>query len=112
MGLVENMRELAEDIITSFESRKKNLAQIPEEVKQLRESVKELLAMFEEQRLEMSAELRAKLRAFVVELEFKVRRLLEQFEREREEFREELFEAQQVWNELEKTMERLRREDP
>lgn len=112
MGLVENMKELAEDIITSFENRKKNLAQIREEVKQLRESVKELLAMFEKQRLEMSAELRAKLRAFVLELESKVRQLLEQFEQEREEFRKELFEAQQIWIELEKTMERLRMEDP
>jgi len=94
--LVNNMEELAWEIISSFKNRKKN-------IHELREEIKKLLKLFETERLEMRAELQKELNDFLNELEAKVSNLLAEFEEER-------FKAEQIWFEMEKEMERLRRD--
>lgn len=94
--LVNNMDALAREIIASFKHRKENL-------RELREEVAKLLQLFEKERLEMRAELFKELNDFINNLETKVNRLLTEFEEER-------FKAERIWIEMEKEMERLRRD--
>lgn len=112
MDLVESMKFLACDIVNSFLRRKDELQHIRAEVCRIRKETKELLLRYAVERAEMTAKQRAELREYVERLQCEVRELLERYRCERIRFAKELYEAQQVWIELERTMERLRREDP
>ncbi|WP_148275853.1 hypothetical protein [Thermacetogenium phaeum] len=89
------MEELASEIISSFRNRRKNLHELQEEVKNL-------LRLFETERLEMRAGLQKELHDFINDLEVRVNKLLAEFEEER-------YRAEQIWMEMENKMEHLRR---
>jgi glutamine synthetase adenylyltransferase len=99
--IVDNMQNLADEIIGSFTRRRQDLQKLDRDVN-------DMIARFESERQKMGAELSKKLAGFLVDLEHRVQLLFEQFEEERAAIRKELVTAATIYAEMESKMERLR----
>ncbi|MFH1415699.1 MAG: hypothetical protein ABIH89_06410 [Elusimicrobiota bacterium] len=109
MGKVSTgMESLSEDIVMSYEDRRRGIKNLKKDAKAIRDKARKFLIESKRMHQRMSNELKIGLQETREDLVNSVNTLKEDFRRKEEEVKEDLAESRQIWNLMAETLRNKR----